>query len=1658
MPRTARWLCCLALLAPAAPAQEPPDADAAPALSFTDITDEAAITFVPLTGAVGDKLLPETMGGGVAFLDHDSDGDADLLFVGGMLWPEDDPGGDQPSSLALYANDGSGHYSDETVAAGLDTVLYGMGAAVGDIDGDGDDDLYITALGTNRLYRNEGGFFVDITSQAGVAGDADLWSSAAGFCDLDGDGDLDLLVANYVRWSREIDLAGDRRLPGIPGRAYAPPMAFDGQPPLLFRNRGDGVFDEVAAEAGLLIKNPANGELLNKTLAWLFLDVDDDGDSDVFAANDTTRNLLFVNDGSGHFDERGQEIGVAYDAFGNPTGAMGVDAGFFSGGAELGLFVGNFADEASSAYVGIPGNGFLLDDAQVLGLAAATRPALTFGLLLLDVDLDGRLDLLQVNGHLEPTIDSAPGRQTWRQAPQLYRNGGPDARPRFQLTPAAQLGDLATPIVGRGAATADIDGDGDLDLALTRVGARPVLLRNDQSSGHHWLRCRLVGRPGSPSAVGAVVTIEVGGRTSRQRIDPTRSYLSQIERVATFGLGTHETVDALRVHWPDGNVQEFAVPGVDRTLKLVQAVGEREVLATFLRGKAELETGRVSDALRTLSTASELAPHSAPTRRNLARALLAAGDAEAALQSLSVAAQIDATSVATIYLQALCYSRLGQPQEALPLFEEAVVRDPHTAALRFQLAGCAAALGDNALADEQLAQTVRLDRSHGAAWYRIAANARRARNTDAFRAANREFSRLRSMYGETYKTPLSLEACSYTAAEAAGAAADVSGRRAPEPALEVHFADVSAEVLGDDRDAALLAALSLDGAGRIEWLRGRTNGALERMTIPPVGAAQSRALQLSLPGLELATDVAVGNFYDEAPATLQAGVVPPRLADVFIAGPGHSWLLSQDEDGELHDVTERAGLDEVPARAALWVDHEHDGDLDLALAGADGLRLFVNASDGSFFPADGWPEVTAPGTDLVAVDFDGNGAVDLAMATGSGPTERIENQRAGHFERLSDPPGPWPAATVILADDLDNDGSPDAVLVGRDGVRLVFDGVAQPIRHLDDFNASAAALIDYDADGWLDLVLSGVDGAGEGRLVLLRNGGREHWTDVTETCALSALTLPAAAALLAADVDGDGDVDLLLRSQDDTLTILRNSSVASSSGSGLAKLRLISLVGSSGAVGTRIELRDGPFFVSRTIQGEQPIEIGLGGRRHLDSVLVVWPNGVVDALTDVAVGEEPLSIVVIEKADTGSCPFLYFWDGEQRRFIGDMIGGGATDLPLARGLNNPVNPREIIVVGDADVFVPQAGAWDVRITNELREATYYDELALLLVDHPSGTEVASTDRLRGPPFPPSEVIALGSRVSLRSARGDDGIDRTAALAEIDGVHGPPGPVRPAPLRGVCEPMALTLDFGPLAVERPLLLALSGWIEYGTASSNIALSQRTDVPLIFPVLAARDGKGQWHDLDLVVGLPAGKAKTIVCALDGLLPPGADALRLTTTFELRWDRAALFERVPLAADAAHELRPDVATLGWRGFSELRVRAPTQPKLPDYATVSQQPTWRGALEGWCTRYGDVLPLLSADDGRMVVLNSGDELRLSIPAEQLPPRPPGTTRTLLWRSVGYNKEADLNNAGGGHVWPLAVDTRHGRSDDEEDAWRIIYNTRWVPFDLFHPRLVGTR
>jgi hypothetical protein len=530
-----------------------------PVIRFTDITRQSGIDFKHVNGAYGDKLLPETMGGGVAFIDYDNDGDQDLILVNSRNWSmhtyaETE---EQTATTSLYQNDGTGKFTDVSAHSGLALSSYGMGIATGDIDNDGWTDVYITTLGKNHLFQNKQGRFVDITADAGVAGTEHDWSMAALFFDYDNDGDLDLFAANYVEWSPAINREMEFKVTGL-GRSYSAPLYYAGAYSRLYRNEGNNRFTDVSESAGITEKG--------KALGVTAVDYDHDGRLDLFVANDTTQNFLYRNTGDGKFEESGMIEGIAFDRHGKATGAMGIDAAWYRNDIELGVAIGNFANEMSSLFVTIEGKPPFADEALLEGLGASTRLALTFGVFYFDADLDGRADLLQANGHLEQDINNIQPSQQYEQPAQLFWNCGENCVNRFQL--ADDVGDLDVPMVARGSAYADIDNDGDLDVIITQPGRSPKLFRNDQNLGHHWLRLLLEGSASNRSAIGATVVLTAGGVTQKKQVMPGRSYLSQVEMPLVFGLGNSDRVDDLTITWPGGAQQKIIIDQVDAVVHI----------------------------------------------------------------------------------------------------------------------------------------------------------------------------------------------------------------------------------------------------------------------------------------------------------------------------------------------------------------------------------------------------------------------------------------------------------------------------------------------------------------------------------------------------------------------------------------------------------------------------------------------------------------------------------------------------------------------------------------------------------------------------------------------------------------------------------------------------------------------------------------------------------------------------------------------------------------------------------------------------------------------------------------------------------------------------------------------------------------------------------
>ena len=527
-------------------ATRPPPRGESKAISvtFTDVTREAGIGFVHNSGATGRKYLPETMGSGLAFLDFDGDGWQDLFFVNGSLWPRRRG---RATPQALYRNRGDGTFEDVTARAGLSGELYGIGAAAADYDNDGDTDLFINALGPDRLFRNRGdGSFEDSTERAGVSDPG--FGSSATWLDYDRDGRLDLFACNYVQWTPATDIYCT--LDGV-NKSYCTPESYRGATNRLFRNRGDGTFEDVTRRTGVF--NPAG-----KSLGVVAFDSDGDGWTDLAVANDTEPNFLYRNRGDGTFEEVGTPSGIGFSEDGKARGAMGIDAADYDGSGRESLVIGNFSNEMLALYHN-EGTGVFIDDAAVAGIGQPSLLTLAFGCFFFDFDLDGRLDLFVVNGHVENDINRVQPSVTYAQPPHLFRGMGGG---RFEPVAKRAGPALARPAVGRGAATADIDNDGDLDVAVSTNNGPAVLLRNDGGNANGWIRLRLVGRRSNRDGVGAKVRVRSGGVTQTRTIRSASSYASQSEMILTFGLGPPagakpRGVEA-EVTWPSGTVQAFA--------------------------------------------------------------------------------------------------------------------------------------------------------------------------------------------------------------------------------------------------------------------------------------------------------------------------------------------------------------------------------------------------------------------------------------------------------------------------------------------------------------------------------------------------------------------------------------------------------------------------------------------------------------------------------------------------------------------------------------------------------------------------------------------------------------------------------------------------------------------------------------------------------------------------------------------------------------------------------------------------------------------------------------------------------------------------------------------------------------------------------------------
>jgi len=515
---------------------------------------QSGITWTHVAAKSPQKYLPETTGAGCAFLDYDNDGWMDIYLVNSGKCDFYDPS--PPLRNALYHNNRDGTFTNVTEKAGVAAGGYGQGVAVGDYDADGFPDLYVTQYGRNILYHNNGnGTFTDVTEKAGVA--APGWSSSALWFDYDNDGRLDLFVCQFVLFSKE--RSKDCRAGEDAKRGYCIPHLYKPMASWLFHNNGDGTFTDVSREAGI-------AGSLGKAWGAVAADLNSDGRMDLFVANDTVRNFLFMNRG-GKFEETGEEAGIAYSADGRPRSGMGVDAADFDQDGWMDLFVANIDHEMYSLYRNNH-DGTFDDVAMQTGIAQATRLMSGWGLKFFDYDNDGNLDLFLANGNPDDLIESLHPGVSYREPCLLFHNTG-----RSFQNVTSQSGPFFTrPLSSRGLAIGDFNNDGAVDVLIAVNDDRPVLLRNKMGARNHWLGLRLIGKKSNPDAVGARISWQAGDLKRSTMKVAGGSYLSSHDPRVVLGLGARAKIDWLEIKWPQpsGAIERFTDLPVDRYITLTE--------------------------------------------------------------------------------------------------------------------------------------------------------------------------------------------------------------------------------------------------------------------------------------------------------------------------------------------------------------------------------------------------------------------------------------------------------------------------------------------------------------------------------------------------------------------------------------------------------------------------------------------------------------------------------------------------------------------------------------------------------------------------------------------------------------------------------------------------------------------------------------------------------------------------------------------------------------------------------------------------------------------------------------------------------------------------------------------------------------------------------
>ncbi len=877
-------------------------------------------------------------------------------------------------------------------------------------------------------------------------------------------------------------------------------------------------------------------------------------------------------------------------------------------------------------------------------------------------------------------------------------------------------------------------------------------------------------------------------------------------------------------------------------------------------------------------------------------------------------------------------------------------------------------------------------------------------------------------------------------------------------AAAVRFTDVSTAAglegvpASPDSEPQALAVGDYDGNGSEDLFVG---GHLFRNELGR-SVDVTAAAGIVLPSGERAIAAAFGDYDNDG-----------RL-DLYVATGRGGHLFKNVNDSTFRDVTAAAGLGAAPAAAsALFLDLDYDGDLDLCLSVPGGDRAYRNSLDGPFQEMTAQLGLSGGGSQDVAFgDFDGDGHADLVLLGADGRVKLLRNLGQGRFEDATTASGLGAGgpshAGAIAVGDYDNDGFLDVLVTARDGGAPVLyhnksDGtfeVDRPgsasLRAVQGVAGFGATFFDFDNDGYLDLAIVGKAATPKSRGVFLfHNNGKGRFEN--RSSILSA-DLGAARKVTAVDWDHDGDLDLIVVGWDGRPHLLLNDG---GNANQFVQVQLAALRTGSGknndfGIGSTLELRAGPLYQTRVVTG-RVTHFGLGQRLKADVLRVHWPNGASQIVYYPGTDEDVLEQQVLK----GSCPYLYAWDGHQFSFVTDVMWRSALGMPLgimagANGIASapPYASREYMRI-PGRALVPRNGRYALQITEELWETGYLDQAKLLAVDHPDSVDVY-VDEGFVPPAPgevPLNLYPVSHPRLPIAATDEHGTDWRAALLARDDRY--VAPLVPTRYQGIATMHDLVLDFGDLSRMDSVYLFLTGWIFPTDASINLALaySHGAGPQIVFPYLEVKDRAGQWRRV-ADVSFPSGKSKTVIVNLTGKFLSSDTRVRIRTDMEIYWDQAFIASRGPQSATRITTLEPVAADLHYRGFStQYRKGGRYGPQWPDYAKVARESPWE-PIVGDYTRYGDVLPLLTASDDRYAIIAPGDETTLQFDAGTLAPPPPGWTRDFVLYTDAWLKDSDRNTAAGRTVGPLPFHAMSRYPYGSNEAY---------PTDAVHQRYIET-